>query len=189
MTKIIESVFNTYRKVGYLLNEISYALADRVASARNKQYMDAKQGLLSQEISQRTRGRARSKEEIKRGFGADNGPDHLKDRFDRDAQYSSARQGLSGEKDKGIAVPDSQRSGIERRHVPTKRDLSTGNDEGIKTRSNPTGETLIDKLSRRANRSSMFAQRKGDAQTFSRSRGQTPEQWEINQIRKSKGRR
>jgi hypothetical protein len=43
---------------------------------------------------------------------------HDIDQTDLDDQVHRARQGLQGEKDKDFAVPDKQRSGVEKRHKP-----------------------------------------------------------------------
>jgi len=132
---IYESFVETYRNMGYMLSELKQSTIDAALKkrmAQRKKLVDAQVKLTAQG---RIHGRRGSSNEP--GSGGDQPAEFSgQDRIDIDQQVTSARKGASGEKDKGIAVPDSERSALERRHVPPTRD-----EKG--------GETLYTKLTKR----------------------------------------
>jgi hypothetical protein len=132
---IYESFVETYRNVGQLISELKQSTIDSALEkrkAQRKKLVDAQSKLTDQGRIHGRRGSSNTP-----GSGGDTPAGFSgQDRIDIDQQVTSARAGASGEKDEGIAVPDSQRSALERRHVPPTRD-------------GKGGETLYSKLTRR----------------------------------------
>jgi len=142
------------RLQGLLLNEISAKLARKVADKRAGQFKSVQNTMTSPEVLARSKSRS----------GEMGGATIHKDRFDVDDQGTRARKGISGKKDAKLSVPDEQKSGIERRHVPTTQ-TSTNSNKGVKTKKNPSGETLYTKLERASGRAAQRADRKEAAES------------------------
>ena len=106
---------NWQDKIYESLVEVSVETAQRVLDKRQAQAKDLGKARIKMVKSGRVLQRGSSPS--KPGAKFTTHPDHV-DQTDLDAQTHSARQGLQGEKDKDFAVPDDQRSGVEKRHVP-----------------------------------------------------------------------
>ena len=92
-----------------LVTEISVGTAQKVLDKRRAQ---------ADELGKARLKMAKTGRVLQRGSKSKTTTSHDIDQTDLDAQTHSARQGLQGEKDKGFAVPDDQRSGVEKRHKP-----------------------------------------------------------------------
>ncbi len=153
---IYESFFNTYRNVGNIIAELKQSTIDSTFEKRKKERDSI---LKTQEkITPQGRIHGRRGRSNKPGSGADEPRTTYQgqDRSDIDQQVNVARKGLGGEKDKDIAVPDSKKSALERRHVsPTRDDKPHRKDPGVDKEGKAHGEagqTLYTKLSGRINK-------------------------------------
>ena len=169
-----ESIVDTYYRMGHLISEISAGLARKVADKRQAQFRSIKHTMTDPDILDRSQGRD----------GKLGGPVHSKDRFDIDDQGHRARKGLSGKKDAKHQVDQKERPAYEKRHRPTTM-RPTGN-RGVKTRENPSGETLYTKGERRAVAASRRAERKEQAEKDARMKGTTPGQEDVKEIKRRK---
>ena len=133
---IYESFVETYRNMGQLISELKQSTID---SALEKRKAERKSILGTQaKLTDQGRIHGRRGSSGVPGSGGDQPRTTPvgQDASDIDQQVTNARKGASGEKDKDVEVPDSERSALERRHVPPTRD-----GEG--------GETLYTKLTKR----------------------------------------
>jgi len=153
---IYESFFNTYRNVGNIIAELKQSTID--SALKKRQAQRKKLGDAQSKLTDQGRIHGRRGSSNKPGSGGDQPRTTPvgQDAPDIDQQVTSARAGASGEKDKGIAVPDSQRSALEKRHVPpTRDDKPHRKDPGVDKQGKAHGEagkTLYSKLTKRIGR-------------------------------------
>ena len=153
---IYESFFDTYRNVGHIIAELRHSTID---SALEKRKAERASIIKTQEkITPQGRIHGRRGRSNEPGSGGDKPRTTYQgqDRPDIDQQVSIARKGLGGEKDKDVAVPDSKKSALEKRHTPpTRDDKPHRNDRGVDKQGEAHGEagkTLYTKLSGRINK-------------------------------------
>ncbi len=153
---IYESFFDTYRNIGYMLSELKQSTIDSTLAARKKE----RDSIIKTQVAITPQGRihGRRGRSDEPGSGGDKPRTTFQgqDQPDIDQQVNIARKGLGGEKDKDVSVPDSQKSALEKRHVPpTRDDKPARSDPGVDKKGKPHGEagkTLYTKLSGRINK-------------------------------------
>jgi len=150
---IYESFVETYRNMGYMLSELKQSTIDSALKKRKAE----RDSILKTQAALTPQGRihGRRGRSNKPGSGGDKPRTTFigQDRTDIDQQVNMARKGLGGEKDKDVAVPDSKKSALEKRHVPpTRDDKPARSDPGVDKKGKAhgeAGETLYVKLSNR----------------------------------------